>query len=45
MDQVLASGRNALSIDVRNLDAGHYFIRMKVQGEDYFTRRFLKVKL
>ncbi len=45
MDELLPAGRNALSIDVRKLDTGHYFIRMKVQGEDYFTRRFLKVKL
>ncbi len=45
MDEVLPAGRNAISIDVRKLDTGHYFIRMKVKGEDYFTRRFLKVKL
>jgi len=45
MDEVLPSGRNAISIDVDKLDTGHYFIRMKVKGEDYFTRRFLKVKL
>jgi len=45
MDELLIAGRNALTIDVRGLDAGHYFIRMKVKGEDYFTRRFLKVEL
>ncbi len=45
MDEVLPAGRNAISIDIDKLDTGHYFIRMKVKGEDYFTRRFLKVKL
>jgi len=45
MDEVLIAGRNARTIDVKDLDVGHYFIRMKVQGEDYFTRRFLKVEL
>lgn len=45
MDAILPAGRNALSIDVRGLGSGHYFIRMKVRGEDYFTRRFVKAKL
>jgi len=45
LEAVLPAGRNALSIDVRGLGSGHYFIRMKVHGEDYFTRRFVKAKL
>jgi len=45
MDETLSAGRNAIAIDIENLDTGHYFIRMKVKGEDYFTRRFLKIKL
>jgi len=41
----LPAGRNALSIPIEQLEAGSYFIRMKVQGVDYFTQRFVKIEL
>lgn len=45
LDELLPAGRNFKTIDVSKLDAGHYFIRLKVRGVDYFTRRFIKTKL
>ncbi|MEM9824247.1 MAG: hypothetical protein AAF985_24395, partial [Bacteroidota bacterium] len=41
----LPSGRNALSIPIDQLEAGAYFIRMKVLGVDFFTQRFIKIEL
>ncbi len=45
MEDHLIAGRNAITLSIDHLEAGHYFIRMKVLGVDYFTKRFIKIKL
>ena len=43
--QRLSPGDNFLTIDIKDYGPGHYFARLKVQGEGFFTARFIKVEL
>ncbi len=42
-EKVLPPGENSVSFDLSGYKPGHYFLRIKVQGEGFFTKRLVKV--